>query len=150
MKDYEYDLEKKSIQRIILKPSTPDNVFIGKYYSLVSCPIVTTVFINKMKFSFLTQPVNNIKNFFLRRGPDLLEREDKKLQNVEYLSENLKFDTEKAGWEEVQTNYKIPREKMSDFILELNYILDPLKTKMENIQNEANKRKQMLLMIAVL
>lgn len=151
---FELDLEKKNMNRIVLSLSVPDNVFKGNLYSILSCPIITTLILthlsNRPKFSFLTKPINNSKNFFLRRNPDE-EAEDliSDLIGFQNLDTNLKFDLTDSHWNISKTNYKISEDIMTNFIFSLNYELESVNSQLTNIKREFGQRKNIFSKIAM-
>ncbi len=74
--------------------------YIGKLYKMVVSSVITTVFMDDNYFSYLTNPVNDDKNFFLLREGDY-------------------FDINQ--WDPSLTRDKISEDKMQEFVSQLNF-----------------------------
>lgn len=157
---FELEFEKRQMSRIILGRSVPDIVFKGSYYSVISCPTLTTLLLNNQnlggnnnsisKYSFLTKPINNSKNFFLRKNSEA-EREDliNDLTTFQNLDKNFKFDLKESKWDISKTNYKLSEDIITNFLFALNYELEPVNKKISSIKKDLSNRKNVFARIAL-
>lgn len=153
---YEYELEKRNMSRILLPTSQPEQIFKGQFYSIVQCPVITTLFLSSLpslptqKFSYITTPLNNSKNFFLRKNPEE-EKENLlsdlvKFQNSDHL---VRFNICDSKWDVSKTNFKLSEDVLTNFLFELNYSLEPVNIKIDNIKKEFCQRKNVFSKIAM-
>jgi hypothetical protein len=141
--------DKRNMNRIIIHPDTPQYTFFGDYYNLISCPVITTLMIGRVKHSFLTNPSNDMKNYYLRRKRE--EDSEDLIDDLKKFYENptsLKF--RRNNWNTEKTNSKIPDEKITEFITQFNNTIDPICFRIENMKKDSEYNKKLFLFAALL
>jgi len=117
----------QTAKKVFIKVGELVETFFGKLYQIIISTVITTVFINGENFSYITDPVNDERNFFLLREGDY-------------------FDINQ--WDPTMTGNKISEEKMQEFVAELNFFFST--NDIFNIVTTNNKRKRLRVMGLIL